>query len=75
MIQFCRYGGCSSMAEPRTVDAVVVGSTPISHPWKMKTVYIDGFFRVNHQKTLLLNFSQIAHSLLLFLVMDSAEIS
>lgn len=27
-----QYGGCSSMAEHLTVDQVVVGSTPISHP-------------------------------------------
>ena len=26
------YGGRSSMAEHRTVDARVVGSTPIAHP-------------------------------------------
>jgi hypothetical protein len=32
MIQSSTRGGCSSMAEHLTVDQVVVGSTPISHP-------------------------------------------
>jgi hypothetical protein len=32
MIQSTVHGGCSSMAEHLTVDQVVVGSTPISHP-------------------------------------------
>jgi len=32
MIQSSVHGGCSSMAEHLTVDQVVVGSTPISHP-------------------------------------------
>ena len=32
MIQSKTHGGCSSMAEHLTVDQVVVGSTPISHP-------------------------------------------
>jgi hypothetical protein len=32
MIEYGLRGGCSSMAERRTVDAVVEGSIPFIHP-------------------------------------------
>lgn len=44
-----RRGGCSSMAERRTVDAVVEGSSPFTHPF-----YFE--LRINSPFQLILRF-------------------
>lgn len=41
---FSLRGGRSSMAEHRTVDARVVGSTPIAHPALKILTVLAGFF-------------------------------
>jgi hypothetical protein len=49
MIEFSTYGGCSSMAEHRTVDADVEGSSPFSHPPIKDDSYGAIFFIFNYR--------------------------